>query len=90
MNQFHRIDDCRYTGGTAVQVFADSTFQQGEVIQGIVSGITYLVYKFADGLRRVAATAETAESRHTGVVPTVYQMFFYQNQQVTLAHQRVA
>ena len=88
-DQLHRIDDCRYTGGTAVQVLADSAFQQGEVIQGIVSGITYLVYKFADGLGRVAATAETAESRHTGVVPTVYQMFFYQNQQVTLAHQGV-
>ena len=43
-----------------------------------------------DRLRRVTTTAETADSRHTGVVPSVHQSFFYQRQQVTFAHQRVA
>ena len=43
-----------------------------------------------DRFRRVTTTAETADSRHTGIVPSVHQSFFYQCQQVTFAHQRVA
>ena len=43
-----------------------------------------------DGLRRVPATAETADGRHTGIVPSVHQPLFYQSEQVAFAHQRIA
>ena len=43
-----------------------------------------------DGFRRVTATAETADGRHTGIVPSVHQPLFYQSEQVTFAHQRIA
>ena len=40
--------------------------------------------------RRITTTAEAADSRHTEIVPSVHQSFFYQRQQVAFAHQRVA
>ena len=58
-----------------VQVLAHGAFQQGEFIERIVGCISYFVDELMNGLRRVSPTAETADSRHTGVVPTVYQAF---------------
>ena len=43
-----------------------------------------------DRLRRISATAETTDSRHTGIIPSVHQFLFYQSQQITFAHQRIA
>ena len=71
-DKFHRIDYGGYASGTGVQVFAHRTLQQREVVQGIVCGVTDFVNEVADGLRRITTAAETAEGRHTGVIPTVY------------------
>ena len=54
-----------------------------------VSGVTYFIDEFTDGFGRIAATAESAESRHTGIVPVVHQSFLHQDQQVAFTHQRV-
>ena len=48
------------------------------------------IYELTDRLRRVTPAAETADGRHTGIVPTVDETFFYQSQQVAFAHQRIA
>ena len=40
-------------------------------------------------LRGVATATESANRRHTRVVPAIDDAFFHQNQQVTLAHQGV-
>ena len=50
-NQFNRVDYCRYTGSTAVQIIPDRAFQQGDVVQGIVSGISDFIDKLMNGLR---------------------------------------
>ena len=89
-NQFHRIDHGGYTDGAGIQILAYGAFQQGELVQGVVSRITDLVDELTDRLRRVTPAAETADGRHTGVIPAVYQVLFYQCKQVTLAHQCVA
>ena len=43
-----------------------------------------------DRFGRIASPAESAQGRHTRVVPSVYQSFFHQYQQVALAQQDVA
>ena len=88
-DQFHRVQYGRYTGGTGIQVFAYGAFEQGEVVECIVSGVTYFIDELTDGFGRIAATAESAESRHTGIVPVVHQSFLHQDQQVAFTHQRV-
>ena len=89
-DELHGVQYGGYAGGAVVQVLAHGAFQQGEFIKGVVCGIANLVDELMDGLRRVTATAKTADGRHTGVVPTVYQAFLDQHQQVALAHQRIA
>ena len=86
-NQLHRIEHSGYTCGTGVQVFTNGTFQQGKFIQGIVGGISDLVDEFADRFRGITTTTECTDSRHTGIVPTIDQLLFYQRKQVTLTHQ---
>ena len=88
-DQFDRIENGRYTGSTGIQVFTNGTFQQCEFVQGIVSGISDLIDELADRLGRITTAAECTDSRHTGIVPTVDQLFFYQCKQVTFAHQRI-
>ena len=43
-----------------------------------------------DRFGRITTTAETADCRHTRIIPAVYQAFFHQCQQVTLTHQCIA
>ena len=88
-DQFHRIEHGRYTRGAGIQVFAYSAFEQGEIIEGVVSGVADFVDELTDGFGRVAATAESAEGRHTGIVPIVDQAFFDEDKQVTLTHQGI-
>ena len=61
---------------------------------GIVDGLHFLYLPFGivgqDELHRIQPSpAESAQGRHTGVVPSVYQPFFHQNQEVALAQQDV-
>ncbi|CCZ70572.1 uncharacterized protein BN759_02712 [Bacteroides sp. CAG:702] len=88
-DELHRIQHRRHTGGTGVEVFAYRAFQQGEIVQRVIGGISDFVHKLMDGFGRISSPAESAQGRHTGVVPSVYQPFFHQNQEVALAQQDV-
>ncbi len=88
-DEFDGIQHGRHTCGAGIQIFAHGTFQQSKIVEGIVGGITDFVNKLADGFRRIAATAEGADGRHTRIIPTVYNTFFYQYEQVALAHERI-
>ena len=88
--QLHRVHNGRYTNCAGIKVFAQGAFQQGKFIERIISGISDFIDKLVDRLRRISATAETTDSRHTGIIPSVHQFLFYQSQQITFAHQRIA
>ena len=87
--QFYRIQYGGNTGCTNIQIFANGTLQQRELIKRIVGGISYFINELTDGLRGVSATAESADGRHTGVVPAVHQAFFHQSKQVAFTHQGI-
>ena len=76
----HHLDGIQYrtdTDRTTVQVVTYGTLQQSHVIEGVDLRIADLVDELDDTLRAVATTAETADRRHTGVIPTVHQLIVY-------------
>ena len=49
-------------------------------------GNSDLLCKHADGLRSVTTAADTADGRHTRVVPAAYEIILYKFEKFTLAH----
>ena len=78
-----------HSGSTLVQVIAHSTFEQCKIIQRIVCRITNFVNKVTNTFWGISATTESTDCRHTRIIPTIDQSFFYKNQQVALAHEGI-
>ena len=58
-NQFHRIDHGGYTDGAGIQILAYGAFQQGELVQGVVSRITAtIVYVAGIAFNYITAALE--------------------------------
>ena len=73
-----------------VQFLADVVLQQTDVVQGLIFGIADVFDEVLDGLGRVATTTQTAQGRHTRVIPTGHEAFLDELQQLALAHHGVS
>ena len=83
-NHLNRIEHSADTDSTAVQIVANSTLQESHVVKGINLGVANLIDELDDTLWAVTTATESADSWHTGVVPTAYHVILYQCQQITL------
>ena len=83
-NNLYWVEDCADADGAGVKIIANGTLEKGHVVKGINLGITNLIDELDDTFWAVTTTAETADSRHAGIVPTAYHTVLYQCQQITL------
>ena len=88
-DQFDGIEDRTYARSGLFQIFANRMLQQTLVDHSFHFGVTDLIHESADRLRGVTATTQTADGRHTRVIPTGYKTFFDQLQHLTLGHNRI-
>ena len=83
----YRVKNGTYTNGTTIQIIANSTLQQSDLIEGIISGIANLIDKLHYTFRTISTTTETTYCRHTGVIPSVDKAFIHQSKQISFRHQ---
>ena len=84
-----RVEYGRDAQGACVQVVAQGTLEEGHVVQGVNLRVANLLHEVLDAFGRVAATAETADGRHSRVVPSAHQSLADQHAQVALRQQDV-
>ena len=70
-DEFHGIDNGTHANGAGVEVFATGSLHQFDVVERVKCGIANLVNKSEHCLGAITAAANTADSRHTGVVPAI-------------------
>ena len=83
------VEDSTDADSSGIQVVTYGTFQQRHIVQGVDLRVADLVDEVHDTLRTVATTTESADGRHTGIVPAAYHTVLYQCQQIALRHQRI-
>ena len=64
--------------------------EQALVNHSLNLGVADLIHELADGGRSISASAQTADGRHTRVVPTGYQAFLDELEHLTLGHYGVS
>ncbi len=88
-DELHRIQHGHGADGGLVEVLARTKLKQRDINNIVALGHANGFGKVADGSRRIAAAAQTANGGHTRVVPTVHIVLLHQLQQLTLAHDGV-
>ena len=89
-NQFDRIEDCAHARCCLLQILANRMLEQALVNHSLNLGVADLIHELADGGSGVSASAQTADGRHTRVVPTGYQAFLDELEHLTLGHYGVS
>ncbi len=84
-----RMKDRHQTLRILVQIVAQAAFEQGPVHGGVHFGNADTLAEIADGTGGVAPSAETAESRHAGIVPAGHGPFGDHLAELALGHDRV-
>ncbi|OQA15013.1 MAG: hypothetical protein BWY63_03025 [Chloroflexi bacterium ADurb.Bin360] len=72
-----------------IQILADAVFQQPQIHHAVGFGDADALREIPDGFGGIAATAQSRECRHAGVIPTADVPTLHEAQQPTLAHDRV-
>ena len=88
-DELHRVNDSADTLCATVQVGTGSSLQQLDIVQGIEGGVADGVDELEDRLWAVATATDTADGRHTRVVPSLGNTFLGENQEVTLGHEGI-
>ena len=83
-DHFHGVEHGADSEGAGVQVVAQGTLKEGHIVQRVNLRVANLLHEFLDTLGRVAATAESADGWHTGVVPSVDESLADECAQVAL------
>ncbi|MNS11093.1 hypothetical protein D3C72_426250 [compost metagenome] len=88
-NQFNRIDNCHSARRVFVQIFANAGFQRRHLNGVVLLGHADTFDELANRGRRVAATTQTGDGRHTRVIPAFNVLVGHQQVQLTLGHHGV-
>ena len=88
-DELHGVEDGANARSGLLEVLADNVLQQSLVDHSLHLGITDTIHEIADGLRCVTAAAQTANGRHTRIVPTGYEALLHQLQHLALGHDGV-
>ena len=67
-----------------VKIFSQAVFEECKVYNAVNLGNTVPCAEIMDGGRRVASSPETAESRHSGVIPAVNDACFDHGTELSL------
>ena len=84
-NDFHGVEHGTHARCFLVKVFTDAEFEERNVVDSLKLGITDASEERFDRIGRKTATAQTADGRHTRVVPTVDETFFDELEKFALA-----
>ena len=88
-DEFDRVEDGDTPLCGQVQLAADAGFQLAHVDEVVRLGDAGLTDEGEDGGRGVTTAAQTAQGRHTGIIPAVDDAHLDQLTQITLAHDGV-
>ena len=70
-------------------MFSYTKFEQTQVDKVVAFCDTDLITKFADGFGCITSPSHRADGRHTRIVPALHNIFGYELQQFSLAHNGV-
>ena len=76
---------CHASRCTLVEVLAQAVLEQPHFYQVFAFGNADAFTEGAHGLRRVAASSQTRDCRHAGIVPAIDVVFGYELAQTTFA-----
>ena len=85
-HQLERAQDRHHTQSRPIQILPDVIFELLEFRKAVRLGHAEIARKSAQTLRRVAAPAHPANSRHSGIIPAFHHALLHQLQQLALAH----
>ena len=84
-----RLQNSHTTLSSLIQILAHAELHQAQVDHVIALSNTNLLGKCTHRCRGVTLTTQSADCRHTGIVPTHYDTALNEFQQLTLTHHRV-
>ena len=76
--------------GTLIEVLTHAPFHKLEVNQLLSLGNSDLLGEHTDGLRCIATAANTADGRHSRIIPAAYEVVLHEFEKLALAHYRVS
>ena len=79
-DELYRINDGTHTSCAGIKILTDSTLHKSHLVEGIECGVTYLINELQYSLWRISPATETADCRHTRVVPTRNNSFLSEHQ----------
>ena len=85
-DHFHRIEHCHHPRSRLIQMFTDTIFQQRHIHDDFPPGHSHLFSKHPNRFGGITTPAQSANSRHSGIVPTGNILFLYQFQQTPFTH----
>ena len=88
-HQLHRVQNRHHSGLFQLQILADAVFQHSVVHGAVGLGNAHQVHEHADGLRRVAPSAQGRDGNQTRIVPAVHDLVLHQLLDVALARDHI-
>ncbi len=88
-NEFHGVEDSADTGSGLFEALADGMLEEADINHTLHLGVSDTVDESTDSLSGVATTTQTADGRHTGVVPTAHEPLFDELEHLALRHHGV-
>jgi hypothetical protein len=85
-NYLYGIEHRNTAEGLFVKIFTNAVLQKSDINERIILCNTYAVDEIEYCFGGIAASAKSAESGHSGVVPAVYELVFNERTKEALAH----
>ena len=76
-------------GSLHIEFFTDTAFKKTDIHKAVGFGNTDSADEVKHGSGSITSSAQTAERRHTGVVPTVHNTVFHEGTEISLGHNGV-
>ena len=89
-DEFDGIEDSAYTRSGLFEVLADSVLKQTLVDHAFHFGVTDLIHEGTNRLRRISATTETTDGRHTRIIPSSNKTFLDKLEHFALRHHGIS
>ena len=89
-DEFNGIKYSAYARSCLFEVLADGVLKQTLVDHAFHFGVTDLIHEGTNRLRRVSATAETTDGRHTRIIPASNKTFLDKLEHFALRHHGIS